>query len=88
MKSHYGKAAFLLAASALFIAGCATTEPAQQTAEKKVSCTGVAPATGTLLVRREDCSAKSAMTDDEKRQVQDEMNRAAAVRVNSGRNTP
>jgi hypothetical protein len=49
----------LAAASAVFLAGCAAETPPGQTAEAKNPCTGVAPATGTMIRKKEDCGGTS-----------------------------
>jgi hypothetical protein len=66
----------LAAASVVFLSGCATDSP-PQTAETKNPCLGVAPATGTMLRKREDCNASSSMSEEEKERVKDEMHRAS-----------
>jgi uncharacterized membrane protein len=53
-------------AAALSLAGCASepAKPEVATAEK-VDCRGVAPATGSLLRKKEDCIARAPMTPEE-----------------------
>ena len=57
MKSQRLAAAFA-AASSLFIAGCATDDSAQQSSRSSNPCLNVPPATGTSLVRKEDCGVR------------------------------
>lgn len=69
----------LIAASTLFMGGCASDQPqvAQaKEAEKTNSCLGVAPATGTMVRRKEDCSG-SGQGGGLPQDVQDEIRRAA-----------
>jgi hypothetical protein len=60
-----------LAAVAASLAGCAAEPAAPKTAaEPAVSCVGVAPTTGTMLRRKEDCVAekgRAPMTEEELR---------------------
>jgi hypothetical protein len=55
MKSHRPAAALLIAASSLVLAACATDS--QQVSQDRDPCLGVAPATGTMIVRKADCGA-------------------------------
>ena len=72
--------ACLVAASAL-VAGCASApaEP-QKVSETATSCTGVAPATGTMLRKKEDCAPRAAMTPEELEL--DEIRRSRGTMVN------
>ena len=56
MKSNRLAAAFA-AASSLVLAACAT-DSAQQVSDSNNPCLGVAPATGTSLVRKADCGVR------------------------------
>lgn len=79
MKGIWTGALALTAASMLFLGGCASDQPqvAQaKEAEKTNSCLGVAPATGTMMRRREDC-AGSGQSGGLPQDVQDEIRRAA-----------
>ncbi|MEJ6022312.1 hypothetical protein [Ramlibacter sp. PS4R-6] len=58
MKLHCLAAAFA-AASSLFLAGCATEAQQGRSAEAASDpCLNVRPATGTALVRKEDCGVR------------------------------
>ena len=67
MKLHRLAAASFIAALATLIAGCATDTTTQQAAaaQSKANCAGVAPAVGSMIVRKEDCSAQRAMSREE-----------------------
>lgn len=57
MKSHL-LAASLAASSLFLLAACATDSGAEQASQRGNPCLGVAPATGTSLVRKEDCGVR------------------------------
>jgi hypothetical protein len=67
MKGYCIGAAALIAASALVLGGCATQPEATKTAEATNPCVGVAPPTGSLVRRKEDCGARSQ--DDASKQM-------------------
>jgi hypothetical protein len=78
MKGICTGALALIAASTMFLGGCASDPPqvAQKEADKSNSCLGVAPATGTMVRRKEDC-AGSGQGGGLPQDVQDEIRRAA-----------
>ena len=57
MTSYRSPAAFLGAATLLLLGACAASETQQQSATDRDPCLGVAPATGTMIVRKADCGA-------------------------------
>jgi PBP1b-binding outer membrane lipoprotein LpoB len=55
-----------IVAAVLFLAGCAADPAKPEVASaEKADCRGVAPATGTLLRKKEDCIARAPMTPEE-----------------------
>ena len=77
MKLLWSGAAALIAASTMVLGGCAADQ--QKVAEKeadKSACLGVAPATGSMLRRKEECGA-STQGGGIPQDVQDEIRRAA-----------
>jgi hypothetical protein len=76
MKWYCTGAAVLTAAATLALGGCATAHETK-TAEASNPCVGVAPPTGSLLRRKEDCSGKS-QDEFEKQQTID------AIRARGG----
>jgi hypothetical protein len=67
MKSFRFAAAALVTASAAVLGGCASEQQAQQPQAQQVAqdrnpCTGVAPPTGSLVRRKEDCGGSADRT--------------------------
>ena len=52
------------AATAAFLAGCASDPADQQKVTEARNCTGVAPATGTMLKKKEDCDRRAMTTEE------------------------
>ncbi|HUR90632.1 MAG TPA: hypothetical protein VMZ74_16225 [Ramlibacter sp.] len=63
----YCTVAAVLVAATMGLAGCATQPEGTKTAEAKDGCLGVAPPTGSLVRRKEDCGA--AKQDDQAKQL-------------------
>jgi uncharacterized membrane protein len=83
MKSFRLSAAAFLAASIAVLAGCASEQPQQQqTAEASNPCLGVAPATGSIIRRKEDCGAKPSEVISE--DLKDAIRRSTPIRPAGG----
>ncbi|HEY8049506.1 MAG TPA: hypothetical protein VIE63_10060 [Ramlibacter sp.] len=71
MIRYYGSAA-AFAAALFLLAGCATESRPEKTAEAdKNACLGVAPPTGSLVRRKEDCGASRAQDEQAKQEMID-----------------
>jgi len=57
MKLLCSSAAALIAAATMILGGCAAEQPKPEQQAQANPCTGVAPPTGTMLRRKEDCGA-------------------------------
>lgn len=74
MKWNCTAAAAIVAASMVILGGCAAPEPeSTRTADAKNPCLGVAPATGSLVRRKEDCGAPRAQDDQAKQMMIDQI---------------
>ena len=74
MKLLWSGAAAVLAASSMVLGGCATDQP--KAAEKEVdknACRGVAPPTGSMVRRKEDCGAARVQDEQAKREIIDQI---------------
>jgi len=87
MKNFPSWSLVCLAALSAALAGCAT-EPAgtAKTTEAATSCVGVAPATGSMLRRKEDCAAEKTRTPMTEAEIQElkQRNGALAPRAGAG----
>jgi hypothetical protein len=76
-----GAAALIAATTMVLLGGCAADQPqvAQaKEADKANPCLGVAPATGSMVRRKEDCGASRTQDEFEKQQTID------AIRARGG----
>jgi hypothetical protein len=83
-KSPFWTLVGLVAAAAL-LAGCAA-EPAapKSAAEPAVSCVGVAPTTGTMLRRKDDCLAEKGRAPLTEQEIQELRQRNGALNPRGG----
>jgi len=65
---------------------CCAAEPADssKTAESASSCVGVAPATGSMLRRKEDCAAEKTRTPMTEAEIQELKQRNGALNPRAG----
>jgi hypothetical protein len=74
-----------LVAAAASLAGCAAEPAAPKTAaEPAVSCVGVAPTTGTMLRRKDDCLAEKGRAPLTEQEIQELRQRNGALNPRGG----
>jgi hypothetical protein len=84
MKLLSSGAAALIAAATIVLGGCAAEQPKPEQQAQASPCTGVAPPTGTMLRRKEDCGgsrAEGGLSQDVIDQIRrDQMNNTSRPR--------